>query len=157
MLDPSGCIKNNREYSPIKADALKSSKNKEETSLPDEVEDAILEIGGLEKLSSQIPKSSELDHQLTVHKALADVTRLKILWALKCCDLCPCVLKEYLKISDSKLSYHLSVLEEAGLVSSYPKKNWRIFSITIAGSEALSQSNQSQSGGKSTKKGGQIR
>ena len=138
-------------------DALKSSKKKEVTSLPDEVEEAILEIGGLEKLSSQIPKSSELDFQLSVHKALADDTRLKIIWALKSCDLCPCVLKEYLKISDSKLSYHLSVLEEAGLVSSYPKKNWRIFSITVAGSEALVPRGQSQSSGESTKKGGQIR
>ncbi len=65
------------------------------------------------------------------------MTRLKILYALKFCDLCPCVLKEYLKISDSRLSYHLSVLEDAGLVISYPEKNWKIYSITNLGREHL--------------------
>jgi DNA-binding transcriptional ArsR family regulator len=29
---------------------------------------------------------------------------------------CPCVIKVLIKISDSRLSYHLMVLEEAGLI-----------------------------------------
>lgn len=105
--------------------------------LPNEVSEAILEIGGMDNLLSNLPSIEDLENQIMLHRALSDKTRLKILWAIRCCDLCPCVLKEYLKISDSRLSYHLSYLEEAGLVTSYQKKNWRIFSITDMGKDAL--------------------
>jgi ArsR family transcriptional regulator len=117
----------------------RNNKSKEmDRDLPDEVEEAILEIGGLEELSSNLPSSEDLNRQINIHHALSDKTRLKILWAIRSCDLCPCVLKQFLKISDSKLSYHLSALESAGLVTSYPKKNWKIFSITELGRETLS-------------------
>lgn len=116
---------------------LPVSKGRKNKALPSEVSDAILEVGGLDNLSSNMPSSKELDHEVKVHHALSEKKRLTILWALRCCDLCPCVLKEYLKISDSKLSYHLSILEDAGLVTSYPKKNWRIFSITDLGKTVL--------------------
>ena len=106
-------------------------------ALPDEVAEAIREVGGLDNLSSNIPSAEELDREVSIHHALSDRKRLTILWALKCCDLCPCVLKEYLKISDSKLSYHLSTLEDAGLVTSYPKKNWKIYSISELGRDIL--------------------
>lgn len=112
-------------------------KKNQDSNLPDEVSEAILEVGGLEELSSNMPSPDDLDRQIHIHHALSDRTRLKILWAVRCCDLCPCVLKEFLKISDSKLSYHLSALEEAGLVASYPKKNWKIFSITELGRDTL--------------------
>lgn len=105
--------------------------------LPDEVSEAILEIGGLEILSCSMPSGADLDRQINIHNSLSDKTRLKILWALRSCDLCPCVLKEFLKVSNSKLSYHLNSLEEAGLVTSYQKKNWKIFSITKLGRETL--------------------
>jgi ArsR family transcriptional regulator len=105
--------------------------------MPDEVAEAITEVGGLAKLSSNVPSADELNSQLRVHRALSDLTRLKILWSLRCCELCPCVLKEFLKISDSRLSYHLGVLENAGLVASHPKKNWKVFTITMAGKNAL--------------------
>ncbi|MCE5296351.1 MAG: metalloregulator ArsR/SmtB family transcription factor [Euryarchaeota archaeon] len=112
--------------------------------LPNEVSEAIIEIGGLENLSSNIPSIKDLELQIKLHRALSDKTRLKILWAIRCCDLCPCVLKEYLKVSDSRLSYHLSYLEGAGLVISYQKKNWRIFSITDLGKDALGRGSVSK-------------
>ncbi len=112
-------------------------KKQTDMDLPDEVTEAIAEVGGLGELASHIPSPAELEHQLSIHHALSDKTRLKILWAVKYCDLCPCVLKEFLKISDSRLSYHLSALEDAGLLSSYPKKNWKIYSITDLGKDAL--------------------
>lgn len=112
-------------------------RNEKVKELPNEVSEAIIEIGGLDNLSSNLPSIEDLEHQIKLHRALSDKTRLKILWTIRCCDLCPCVLKEYLKISDSRLSYHLSYLEEAMLVTSYQKKNWKIFSITDMGKEAL--------------------
>lgn len=113
------------------------SNDRKEKTLPDEVSEAIREVGGLDNLSSNTPSARELDREASFHHALSDRTRLKILWAVRCCDLCPCVLKEYLHISDSRLSYHLSTLEDAGLVTSYPKKNWKIYSITEQGTDAL--------------------
>jgi ArsR family transcriptional regulator len=122
---------------------VRTRKDDAKVRLPDEVDEAIMEIGGLAELSSNIPSANELESQLRMHQVLSDLTRLKILWSLSCCELCPCVLKEFLKISDSKLSYHLGVLEDAGLVASYPKKNWKVYSITVAGKKVLTCSNAS--------------
>jgi DNA-binding transcriptional ArsR family regulator len=106
-------------------------------SLPDEVAEAIDEMGGLDKLVCSIPRPEDITVEADLHHILSDSTRLTILYSIGCCEMCPCILKEYLKISDSRLSYHLAVLEEHGLVSSFPKKNWRIFRITEAGKTAL--------------------
>jgi len=64
------------------------------------------------------------------HQALSDPVRLRLLWALSMADLCPCILKQIAELSDSKLSYHLGVLERAVLVSSKRTKDWMIYSIT---------------------------
>jgi ArsR family transcriptional regulator len=123
-------------------DGVVVKRNSKDMSLPDEVSNSIEEIGGLRRLSSKIPPTKQLNNQLKIHHVLSDKSRLKILWAVKCCELCPCVLKEFLKIPDTKLSYHLSVLEKAGLVKSTTKKNWRIYSITERGKDALGCSHQ---------------
>jgi ArsR family transcriptional regulator len=111
-------------------------------NLPDEVANAIEEIGGLKFLASSIPSARQLNKQVKVHHVLSDKTRLKIMWTINCCDLCPCVLIEFLKIPNPKLSYHLRVLEMAGLVRVYPKKNWKIYSITDLGREVLACSHE---------------
>ena len=109
-----------------------NSKKEKGVELPKEVSEAIAECGGLNQLLSAI-KPEELKAETTLHKILSDKTRLAILKAIRHCDMCPCVLKVLLKISDSRLSYHLNILEEAGLINSYKKKNWKIYSITKKG------------------------
>ncbi len=109
----------------------KSSKPKSAV-LPEEVKEAIAEIGGLDRILNVI-KPSEIDSEVKLHRILSDKTRLTILKAIRQCDLCPCVVKVLIKISDSRLSYHLMVLEEAGLITAYKKKNWKIYSITEKG------------------------
>ena len=101
-------------------------------ALPQEVNEAIAEIGGLDRILNAI-KPDEIDREVKLHRILSDKTRLTILKAIKQCDLCPCVIKVLIKISDSRLSYHLMVLEEAGLITSYKKKNWKIYKITEKG------------------------
>lgn len=101
-------------------------------ALPQEVNEAIAEIGGLDRIQNAI-KPDEIDREVKLHRILSDKTRLTILKAIKQCDLCPCVIKVLIKISDSRLSYHLMVLEEAGLITSYKKKNWKIYKITEKG------------------------
>lgn len=44
-----------------------------------------------------------------------------------------CVIKEVLSIADSKLSYHLSVLKEAGLIVGEAQENWIIYRLTDEG------------------------
>jgi DNA-binding transcriptional ArsR family regulator len=116
---------------------IKNAGKRKNASLPMEVEEAIREIGGLEKLACSIPNPEDVAVEAGLHEVLSDRTRLTILYSIGCCDMCPCVLKEYLCISDSRLSYHLSVLEKHGLITAYPKKNWRIFQITEAGRIAI--------------------
>ena len=108
-----------------------------ECNLPYEVTEAIEEIGGLENLAAHVPTAQQINKQAKIHHVLSDKTRLRIMWAINCCDLCPCVLVSFLKLQNTRLSYHLGVLEDAGLVRSYPKKNWKIYSITERGREAL--------------------
>jgi len=101
------------------------------------VAEAIDEIGGLDKISASIPSKKVLAEQERVYKALSNNTRLIILWSLVCCEMCPCVLKEFLKVGDSTLSYHLDILERAGLITGRPEKNWRIFGLTPKGRKVL--------------------
>jgi ArsR family transcriptional regulator len=116
--------------------ASKDNKTKTEkqnsAEFPPEVKEAITEIGGLDRIINAI-NSDEIEREVKLHRILSDKTRLTILKAIKQCDLCPCVIKFLIKISDSRLSYHLMVLEEAGLITSYKKKNWKIYSITEKG------------------------
>ena len=114
-----------------KCDCPDSVKIKD-NALPQEVTEAIAEIGGLDRILNVI-KPDEVDREFKLHRILSDKTRLTILKAIRQCDLCPCVIKVLVKISDSRLSYHLMVLEEAGLITSYKKKNWKIYKITEKG------------------------
>jgi ArsR family transcriptional regulator len=107
--------------------------------IPREVAMSLAESGGLPWLSNVIPAESSLHHQVKLHKALSDPIRLKILFLLSAQPLCVCVIKHCLSIADSKLSYHLSVLKEAGLVESRHEKNWLIYNLTGAGREVVDQ------------------
>lgn len=125
--------------------AMRSKKTREKSkgaNLPDEVSLSIDEIGGLRSITSRMPTGKQINNQLKIHAVLSDKSRLKILWAVNCCDLCPCVLKEFLNIPNPRISYHLGVLEKAHLVKSTTKKNWRIYSITERGKEALGCSSE---------------
>jgi DNA-binding transcriptional ArsR family regulator len=103
--------------------------------LPGELEVRLESAGGLESVLESIPPPDRLKMEAGMHRALADPTRLRILHSLSRCDLCPCVLKEVTRLTDSKLSYHLSVLEQAGLIESYPLRKWRIYVLTETGRE----------------------
>ncbi len=68
-----------------------------------------------------------------VYHALSDPLRLTILHLIKNQPLCVCVIKEFIRIADSKLSYHLTILKEAGLIKGEYHGNWIIYSITDKG------------------------
>lgn len=120
-----------------KSETLARPAEDERPLLPREVARGVEQAGGLEHLLRSIPKARELEEDARYHHALSDTMRQRILWALSMSDLCPCVIKQITKVSDSKLSYHLRVLEDAGLIKSRRTRNWRVYSITASGESAL--------------------
>lgn len=106
--------------------------------LPQEVAEGLVGVGGLEGLRAGLPEESVIRALAERHQALSDVHRLSIMYLLKGSELCPCVLKDLTGLSDSKLSYHLGILERAGMVAWRQNKNWRVYSLTELGNGSLS-------------------
>ncbi|MCG7840875.1 MAG: metalloregulator ArsR/SmtB family transcription factor [Methanomassiliicoccales archaeon] len=106
-------------------------------SLPQEVAAGLREAGGLEGLRSVMPDEATLKSLAERHQALSDPFRLSIIYFLRGSELCPCVLKDITGLSDSKLSYHLSILEKAGMIVWRQNKNWRVYSLTDLGKRSV--------------------
>jgi ArsR family transcriptional regulator len=105
----------------------------EDVHIPPEVEESLCRCGGITGLVEQLPRDEALERDSSIHRALADPLRLKILAMLAIQPLCVCVIKAVLGIADSKLSYHLSVLKRAGLIAGEAQGNWIIYSLTEMG------------------------
>src|SRR5919199_4534695 len=61
--------------------------------------------------------------------ALSDETRLAILEMLRGGERCVCELQDGLDAAQSRLSFHLRVLREAGVVSDRKEGRWSYYSI----------------------------
>ena len=105
--------------------------------LPDPIQNELNKQGGMEGLLTRIPEASALHAFSRLHQALADPIRLTVMFSLLSQPLCVCVIKEVVKIADSKLSYHLSILKEQDFISGEQQGNWIIYSITDRGRQAL--------------------
>ncbi|MCI0371633.1 MAG: metalloregulator ArsR/SmtB family transcription factor [candidate division NC10 bacterium] len=64
-----------------------------------------------------------------VFHALSDGTRLSILGRLRHGERCVCDLTDALDAAQSRLSFHLRVLKEAGLVSDRREGRWMYYSL----------------------------
>lgn len=80
---------------------------------------------------SHIGDASRLFH------ALSEPTRLKILEHLKDGEQCVCDLTEAFDTGQSRLSFHLRVLKEAGLINDRPEGRWMYYSLNIEGIKEL--------------------
>ncbi len=69
--------------------------------------------------------------------ALSDETRLELLNRLKQGEQCVCELTDALQTGQSKLSFHLRVLKEAGLIRDRPEGRWMYYSLNQEGLEDL--------------------
>ncbi|MGA1820227.1 MAG: ArsR/SmtB family transcription factor [Thermoplasmatota archaeon] len=98
--------------------------------IPDPIKEDIESLGGLQEIQRRIPGPSEIERSSRIHRALSDPLRLQIAHILDVQPLCVCCIKELIKISNSKLSYHLSQLKEAGLIEGRQEKNWIIYRTT---------------------------
>lgn len=71
--------------------------------------------------------------------ALSDSIRIEVLNLLRSQELCVCELLEVLNISQSKLSFHLKTLKEAGLVRTRQEGRWVYYSLNLSQLVSLEQ------------------
>jgi ArsR family transcriptional regulator len=102
--------------------------------------------GGLEKVKSSLPSEDDMDVWSQRMQALGDPLRLKVMHILKSKPLCVCLIKELCQAPDSKLSYHLSVLKDAGLIEGEQDGNWIIYRATPVAKRLLKVMDKDQGG-----------
>jgi len=103
------------------------------TEIPDTIKCDLNEVGGVKGLNERLPSKKNIEKISALHHALSDPVRLTILYLLTGQPLCVCVIKECIGIAGSKLSYHLNILKESGLIDCEQQGNWIIYSITEKG------------------------
>lgn len=64
-------------------------------------------------------------------KALSDPLRLQVIELLQVQEMCVCDLTTHLQVSQSKLSFHLKALREAGLIRSRRQERWIYYSLNL--------------------------
>ncbi|MCQ2070182.1 MAG: metalloregulator ArsR/SmtB family transcription factor [archaeon] len=106
-------------------------------NLPPEMQESMKKKGGIRSVIEAVPSSESFEGEAEKFKALSAPVRLQIMHALLVADLCPSIIKDITHISDSKLSYHLEVLEKAGFIAHIQRKKWRIYTITVRGRQVL--------------------
>jgi len=84
------------------------------------------------QVCAQVKKidEDELTSDMKVFKAVADLTRLKILKLLSAGELCACEIMLALKRPQSSISHNLSILEDAGLVKERKEGKWCRYRIS---------------------------
>jgi ArsR family transcriptional regulator len=107
------------------------------TELPVQIQKDLDAMGGLEVLAGCIPSPHELEVRSRIHHALSDPLRLTILYLIKDQPLCVCVINRFMRLAGSKLSYHLNILKESGLIEGEYHGNWIIYSLTGTGREYI--------------------
>jgi ArsR family transcriptional regulator len=70
-------------------------------------------------------------------KALADPLRLEVIELLRSQEMCVCDLCDRLGIAQSRLSFHLKTLREAGLISARQEGRWIYYRLNPAEFGAL--------------------
>jgi ArsR family transcriptional regulator len=105
-----------------------------EMEIPDSIREDLEQLGGFDALADRIPQREDLEEKSRIYHALSDPLRLTILHLLKDQPLCVCVIKKFVRIADSKLSYHLAILKESGLIIGEYQGNWIIYRLTDKGS-----------------------
>ena len=71
----------------------------------------------------------DVDRAVSLFHALSDPIRLSIMELLRGGERCVCDLQDDLETAQSKLSFHLKVLKDAGLVSDRREGRWSYYTI----------------------------
>ncbi|CAN5291185.1 hypothetical protein BH24GEM2_BH24GEM2_19490 [soil metagenome] len=71
--------------------------------------------------------------------ALSDETRLRIVELLSKGERCVCDLQDDLDVAQSRLSFHLKKLKDAGLVADRKEGRWAFYSLNPAALEGMAE------------------
>ncbi|MEW6624258.1 MAG: metalloregulator ArsR/SmtB family transcription factor [Bacillota bacterium] len=77
-----------------------------------------------------LDKTEQINALAASFKILADPIRLKILYLIRNKEICVCHITSALKLSQSKVSYHLKILTEAGLIKRRTQWCWSYYSLS---------------------------
>jgi ArsR family transcriptional regulator len=83
------------------------------------------------------PSTLSLRERARLFQALSDETRLAILDLLRGGERCVCDLQDDLDAAQSRLSFHLRVLREAGLVTDHKAGRWTYYTLVPERLEAV--------------------
>jgi ArsR family transcriptional regulator len=86
---------------------------------------------------SPAPAALDADQARQLLKALADPIRLQVIEALGNGERCVCELTEQLGLAQSKLSFHLKVLKDAGLLADRQSGRWVYYQLQPQALERL--------------------
>jgi ArsR family transcriptional regulator len=75
------------------------------------------------------PAVLDVDRTARLFQALSDRTRLSILYRLRFGERCVCDLTDALDAAQSRLSFHLRVLKDAGLVTDRKEGRWMYYTL----------------------------
>ena len=79
----------------------------------------------------------DLRHAQRLFHALSDETRLKIIERLRGGERCVCELTDALDAAQSRLSFHLKILKDAGLVTDRRESRWMYYALNPEAFQAL--------------------
>ena len=81
--------------------------------------------------------TAELQRTARLFHALSDDTRVEIVDMLRDGERCVCELQDELRAAQSRLSFHLRVLKDAGLVTDRKEGRWVYYALDPAALAAL--------------------
>jgi ArsR family transcriptional regulator, arsenate/arsenite/antimonite-responsive transcriptional repressor len=73
--------------------------------------------------------TTDVEATLRLFRALGDETRMRLLEQLRAGEQCVCDLTDELEASQSRLSFHLKTLKDAGLVTDRREGRWIYYAI----------------------------
>ena len=73
--------------------------------------------------------AKDVNRLVTIFHALSDETRLRLIACLKDGEQCVCDLTQTFQTGQSRLSFHLKVLKEAGLIKDRPEGRWIYYAL----------------------------
>ena len=115
----------------------KKGSGEKEMEIPEPIQKELEAIGGFEALAGRIPPATELGEKSRIYHALSDPLRLTILYLVRDQPLCVRIINRFMRLAGSKLSYHLNILKESGLIGGEYHGNWIIYSLTDTGREYI--------------------
>ena len=80
-------------------------------------------------MATTLSANLDLDRAAQLFHALSDPTRLSVLELLRWGERCVCELQDEIDAAQSRLSFHLKVLKEAGLVTDRKEGRWSYYTL----------------------------